>query len=130
MSLRSKILAIMAFPVIVLGIATGARCSGHDSKRPRRSSPNATPSPFAIRSTAILVDLTDAETGSRGYMLTGEASFLEPYTQGAEALRGDIQTLTGLIGDDPARRWRRSRSSGCSRTSASPSCRRSSSWRR
>ncbi len=56
----------------------------------------------AVRDTLdrILVDLTDAETGSRGYVLTGEASFLEPYTQGAEALRGDIQTLTDLIGSN------------------------------
>lgn len=33
-------------------------------------------------------------------MLTGERSFLQPFTYGSEALAGDIRTLTGLVADD------------------------------
>ena len=99
MSLRSKILAVMAIPVIVLGIATGALLR---ARQQTTEALVAERNAVAVRDTLdrILVDLTDAETGSRGYILSGEASFLEPYTRGAEALRGDIQTLTGLIGDN------------------------------
>ncbi len=98
MSLRSKILAVMAVPVIVLGVATGALLQ---ARQQTTEALDAERSAVAVRDTLdrILVDLTDAETGSRGYILTGEASFLEPYTQGAEAVRGDIQTLTGLVGN-------------------------------
>jgi len=98
-SLRSKILAVMAVPVIVLGIATGALLR---ARQQTTEALVAERDAVAVRDTLdrILVDLTDAETGSRGYILTGEASFLEPYTLGAAALSGDIRTLTGLIGDN------------------------------
>ncbi|MGZ6544492.1 MAG: diguanylate cyclase domain-containing protein [Actinomycetota bacterium] len=89
----------MAVPVIVLGIATGALLQ---ARQQTTEALVAERNAVAVRDTLdrILVDLTDAETGSRGYILTGQASFLEPYTQGAEALRSDIQTLTGLIGNN------------------------------
>ncbi len=33
-----------------------------------------------IRANALLSDLVDAETGQRGYALTGDEAFLDPYT--------------------------------------------------
>jgi diguanylate cyclase (GGDEF)-like protein len=98
-SLRSKILAVMAIPVIVLGIATGALVR---ARQQTTEALVAERNAVAVRDSLdrILVDLTDAETGSRGYILTGQASFLEPYTQGTEALRRDIKALTGLIADN------------------------------
>jgi diguanylate cyclase (GGDEF)-like protein len=91
----------MAIPVIVLGIATGALLR---ARQQTTEALDAERNAVAVRDSLdkILVDLTDAETGSRGYVLTGEPSFLEPYTHGAEALHGDLQTLTGLIGGDRA----------------------------
>jgi len=44
----------------------------------------------------VLVDLTDAEAAIRGYVLTGEPSFLAPYTLGQAAFPGDMQALTEL----------------------------------
>jgi CHASE3 domain sensor protein len=42
---------------------------------------------------AVLTDLTDMETGQRGYLLVGEARYLEPYAAASERLRGDLTTL-------------------------------------
>jgi diguanylate cyclase (GGDEF)-like protein len=98
-SLRSKILAIMALPLIVLVIATSALLI---SRRQTTEALVAERNAVAVRDTLdhILVDLTDAETGSRGYLLTGQDSFLEPYTEGSDALIHDMHALNGLIGDD------------------------------
>src|SRR5262245_17845957 len=39
---------------------------------------------------AILAALKDAETGQRGFLLTGEESYLEPYTNAIGALSGEL----------------------------------------
>jgi PAS domain S-box-containing protein len=47
--------------------------------------------------------LSDAETGQRGYLLTGDESFLEPYLAARDGIRGDLQELVGLATTDSAR---------------------------
>jgi len=47
----------------------------------------------------------DAETGARGYCLTGQKSYLEPYNFARKNL-GDLQTLSDLIADNPKQRLR------------------------
>jgi len=46
--------------------------------------------------------LKDAETGQRGYALTGEAAYLQPYLQVQENLRSDLQALRHLGVTAPA----------------------------
>lgn len=55
---------------------------------------------------AVLQDLVDAETGVRGYLLTGEAAFLEPYRVGLDRLpedlakvRREIAVETGVLAE-------------------------------
>lgn len=43
--------------------------------------------------TQVLLDLVDMETGLRGYILTGDASFLAPYQSGERDLRRELATL-------------------------------------
>ncbi|ANZ43094.1 histidine kinase [Lentzea guizhouensis] len=59
--------------------------------------------------------LLDQETGLRGYVLTGELSFLTPYSDGqsaerraADAVRGHVGDLNGRVGriESLARQWR------------------------
>lgn len=45
--------------------------------------------------------LKDAETGQRGYIVTGEESYLEPYTNGTERVQGKVQELRRLTADNP-----------------------------
>ncbi|MCP4142362.1 MAG: GAF domain-containing protein [Chloroflexi bacterium] len=49
-------------------------------------------------------DMVDQETGQRGFIITGEESFLEPYTAGQEALESDIAALSVLLAEDSVNR--------------------------
>ncbi len=53
---------------------------------------------------AIRIDITQAETGHRGYMLTGQDRYLELYRAGADQVRQDMKELPDLIVDDPRER--------------------------
>lgn len=44
--------------------------------------------------------LLDAETGARGYLLTGEQSYLQPYTEAVAEVEGALTNLRGLVVSD------------------------------
>lgn len=52
--------------------------------------------------TNLLAATIDAETGQRGYLLTGEARYLNPFERAQPRLRKDIATLRELVARDPA----------------------------
>jgi PAS domain S-box-containing protein len=57
-----------------------------------------------IRADALLSALKDAETGQRGYLLTGDAAFLAPYTAVRDSVQGQLRELTRLVaGTDESR---------------------------
>ena len=43
----------------------------------------------------------DRESSMRGFLITGDESFLAPYEVGATALRGRDRNLTNLVSDNP-----------------------------
>jgi signal transduction histidine kinase len=43
----------------------------------------------------------DQETGFRGYLLTGDRQFLEPYNDGVAAENAEAERITTLVGDRP-----------------------------
>ncbi|MFS0870054.1 methyl-accepting chemotaxis protein [Paenibacillus xylanilyticus] len=47
-------------------------------------------------------NMVDMETGQRGYVITGQESYLEPYTNGKEQLVKLKDQLAGLISNNPA----------------------------
>src|SRR6186997_1699270 len=49
----------------------------------------------------LLGHLIDAETGQRGFLLTGNEEYLEPYLQGSAAVEKDLEHLRTLAGGDP-----------------------------
>ena len=54
----------------------------------------------------VLSLLQDAETGSRGYILTGDESFLEPYQGAGARLATTVNELRELTSDNPAQQTR------------------------
>jgi len=46
--------------------------------------------------------MVDAETGVRGYLITGDKNFLEPYHRGVNAYTAAIQKIRDLAADNPA----------------------------
>lgn len=51
--------------------------------------------------TAVEVDLNGIETGQRGYLLTGDDSYLAPYKQGAANLSAHFSDLRSRLADRP-----------------------------
>jgi CheY-like chemotaxis protein/CHASE3 domain sensor protein len=54
----------------------------------------------------LLSTLKDAETGQRGYLLTGRDSYLEPYTAAKQALPAELATVRRLVAGDPVQQQR------------------------
>jgi len=54
----------------------------------------------------ILRDLVDAETGQRGYLLTGDRTYLGPYERGVKALPPDLDALRAMFEGTPEQRAR------------------------
>jgi PAS domain S-box-containing protein len=52
----------------------------------------------------VLSNLRDAETGQRGYLLTGDERYLEPYTKSHAAVASSIDRLRSLVVNNGVRR--------------------------
>lgn len=61
-----------------------------------------------VRQTAseLLGDLKDAETGQRGYLLTEDENYLEPYQRGTRDARSNLRQLRTLTSDNPQQQAR------------------------
>jgi signal transduction histidine kinase len=53
---------------------------------------------------ALRIDITQCETGQRGYMLTGKDRYLELYGAGVKQVRQDMRELPDLTADNPGER--------------------------
>src|SRR5271169_3644557 len=49
----------------------------------------------------LQIQLTNAETGQRGYIITGQESYLEPYRDAREVIFLNLQELHELTADNP-----------------------------
>lgn len=58
--------------------------------------------PANARVNQLITHLVDQETGERGYLLTGQPQYLEPYETGQQAAAVDISTLRLLTAGDAA----------------------------
>jgi two-component sensor histidine kinase/CHASE3 domain sensor protein len=52
----------------------------------------------------LIQALVDAESGQRGYLLTQDAAYLEPYESAISSIGSTYAKLRELVGDDPARK--------------------------
>ncbi|HEU4484186.1 MAG TPA: CHASE3 domain-containing protein, partial [Povalibacter sp.] len=50
--------------------------------------------------------ITQAETGQRGYLLTGDDQYLQPYLDAPAQILTEFRALQGLLGDNPRQRER------------------------
>ena len=50
----------------------------------------------------LLADLEGAETGQRGYLLSGDAAYLQPFGSGASRAPVALERLSGLTRDNPS----------------------------
>jgi len=55
---------------------------------------------------ALMSTLKDAETGQRGYLLTGRESYLEPYSAAKQALGAELTGMRAMLAEDAAQQGR------------------------
>src|SRR5947209_8537968 len=48
----------------------------------------------------LLTTTVDAETGERGFIITGASSYLEPYDRARDAITGDLRQVRTLTADN------------------------------
>jgi diguanylate cyclase (GGDEF)-like protein len=99
MSLRAKILVVMAVPIVVLVVATLALAV---SRQRTNQSLEAERYSVALNQgyQRVVGDLVQAQLGMHGYLLTGQSRFLDPYAVATERLPGDMRSLTELTRAD------------------------------
>ena len=59
---------------------------------------------YEVRNQAreLTISLSEAESSQRGYLLTGDQSYLEPYRRAAASIRMRLLSLAAVTSDDPA----------------------------
>lgn len=99
MSLRNKFLAVLIVPVVVLVASTTLLVL---SRQRTNATLEAEREAYLIRAAvqAVQNDLVDAESGMRGYLLTGDDGFLVPYDAGVERIGSDLDALEALTSAD------------------------------
>src|SRR5258708_6625492 len=53
------------------------------------------------RANGALKSVVDMETGLRGFLITSEEDFLEPYNRGNLVIDPTLESLSGLVSDNP-----------------------------
>jgi diguanylate cyclase (GGDEF)-like protein len=103
MSLRQKLLAVLAIPAIVLVVATAL---AYQASNRRTQSTDLVSRSYRIinEMEAVIADLSSAESGLRGYLITGDAGMVNPYWRSRDALTENIREMEKLILDDDAER--------------------------
>ena len=101
--LRSATTTVIAIGVVAVAVLLAAWINLQAQNTAERVS-----RAIAVRENAerFLGHLRDAETGQRGYMLTGTASYLVPFTNGRSAVLPALQTLERLVETDPLQKQR------------------------
>jgi len=97
--LESRITATFAAALLLLVAVGGVTYAGlQRSARSRVVRRHA----FDVRDRAarLALDLENAETGQRGFLLTGRDPYLVPFQDGSRAVRGDLDSLVALTAAD------------------------------
>ncbi|HEU4630513.1 MAG TPA: methyl-accepting chemotaxis protein [Gemmatimonadaceae bacterium] len=105
--LRTKLL--VAFGVVLL-LVTAQSGTTYWATRANADAATWTRHSYTVIDAAheALAALVDMETGYRGFLITGDDAFLDPYTEGASTYRAKLTELQTLTADNPAQvaRWR------------------------
>ncbi|MCU4181394.1 sensor histidine kinase [Bosea sp. BH3] len=103
MRLRSATPTIIAIGVVAVAVVLAAWIN-----RQARQTADLVSHAIETRERAerFLGRIRDAETGQRGYLLTGQADYLDPFTEGRAAAGPELDILAALVEADPSQQER------------------------
>jgi diguanylate cyclase (GGDEF)-like protein len=103
MSLRQKLMAVLAIPAVVLVAATALAYQA--SVRRTEGTDQITRTYRILHELeATVAHLQSAESGHRGYLITGDAGMVHPYTRSRTDLLENLEQIQVLIRDPDAQR--------------------------
>ncbi|HVE45198.1 MAG TPA: ATP-binding protein [Acidimicrobiales bacterium] len=103
LSLRGKGLVVMALPLTAL-LLSSLSFWVTQQKNERASDSVAETLALKTQLQSVLSLVVDAQTGVRGWLITGQDRFLEPYLSARRELPKTMRRLQELVRDDPAQR--------------------------
>ncbi|HEX6533235.1 MAG TPA: CHASE3 domain-containing protein [Gemmatimonadaceae bacterium] len=92
--------AVLAPPLLVLAVGALALLALRQVSLTRQSVDRA--HRVVETSARVLARLLDAETGQRGYLITGDESYLAPYDSARSQMPAAFRRLREAVADDPA----------------------------
>jgi CheY-like chemotaxis protein/signal transduction histidine kinase/CHASE3 domain sensor protein len=98
---------LIGFVLAVLAVAIIALLSYQSLQTTTTTAANLTQTIELLgRLEGVLSTLKDAETGQRGFLLTGEEAYLAPYTDAKDAMPDEFKATRALLVDRPEQRRR------------------------
>lgn len=100
---------ILMFVIVVVAglLVVNAWLGYHNIGQMRSESISASRTRDALIAIETIMSLAkDAETGQRGYLITGEPSYLEPYISALTNIDKQVKTLERLTADNPVQQAR------------------------
>jgi|HubBroStandDraft_6_1064221.scaffolds.fasta_scaffold15998_4 signal transduction histidine kinase len=91
---------MLALGLVVLAAIIAGALALHDLSA-SRAKVVAKIDPAAFRGSQLYADMLNQETGVRGYLLSGQRSFLAPYTTGVAGQARDVRALRPLLAGLP-----------------------------
>lgn len=104
-SVEKKTLAGLGFASVIL-IGINALAYWNLSQHKKTAEQSAYTREVLEKLESLSSDLKDAETGQRGYILTGKDRYLKPYFAAVSKVNPEIQTLRKLTTDSPQQQKR------------------------
>ncbi|HAF36177.1 MAG TPA: histidine kinase, partial [Sphingobacterium sp.] len=95
----------IGFSLVVLLISSTASYIGIQEQNRHRQELAVTRKIIST-STSLLASLQGAETGNRGFLLTGKESYLAPFNNALVSLPKDLQEIEALTKQDPVQKVR------------------------
>lgn len=98
MSLQRRVMAVFALAIALLGAMGWAawRSTGDSALQAQRVQHQQV---ALTRLASLLLSLSDAETGERGFIVTGDERFLEPYRDARARSRAELEALRALVSE-------------------------------
>lgn len=101
MTLRGRAVAfVLALSLLVLAVGAAIGYGVHERHQAEQALRQRL-APAAVATRTLLADIVDQETGERGYLITGDDSFLAPYQTGLRDTAATIARLRRLLVGHP-----------------------------
>jgi sigma-B regulation protein RsbU (phosphoserine phosphatase) len=100
-SLRQRLVGLVAVLLLLLGGTTAAVVSALHRVEANQALVTQRLEPASLQSRALLLGLVDQEAGERGYVITGNEDFLDPYYAGRTDFAANLQDMEQELGRDP-----------------------------